>query len=218
MKNHHYSVFTRMAQAAILLFTPALLPAATISLLTSTNTVTVGNTFQVDLVATGIQLGAYDVTFGYNPLLALIDENLVTSDVHLGGPDNSFTFLFAGLDSLELGEVSFLTNPSDLAALQSDPSFPLAHIQVEALAVGTLSLDFISNSFTTLSDYNGNAIDGVVFQGASINIVAAGDPDPTPPPAEAPEPGTILFLLSGLCFLLSAGLRKRTRALGISKS
>src|SRR5207237_1630114 len=119
MKNYtlHKSI-ARMAAAVILLLTPGAGSASNLYLAPSSPTVMEGDLFQLDLFASGVGLGAYDVTFSYNPLLASIDPSLITFDTHLGAPDNSFAFVFADLDTLELGEVSFLTNATDLAAMQ----------------------------------------------------------------------------------------------------
>jgi hypothetical protein len=199
-----------MAPAAILFLAPALVQASTISLVPSSTTVAVGDVFELDLNALGLPLGAYDVTFSYNPLLAGIDPNLVTFDTHLGGPDNSLQFATGGLDTLELTEVSFLTNPADLQALQTDGSYPLSHIQVTALAPGTVSFDFVPTMFTEASDYNGNSISGVTYLGATVTIQAPTGPPP-PPPADAPEPGAPVMLLSGLV-LVGLGLVRRRPA------
>src|SRR5215510_3964639 len=137
-----------MAGAAILAFSPGAAAAGIISLVPSHSTVTAGDIFQVDLIATDLQIGGYDLILGYNPLLGLIEESGVLFDSSLGGPDDSFTFLFPGLDSLELGEVSLLTSPADLAARQSSLSFPLAHLTVTALSAGTLNFDFVSALYT----------------------------------------------------------------------
>ena len=68
-------------------------------------------TFQYTGGSAAAPLDAYDVTFSYNPLLAAMDPNLVTFDTHLGGPDNSLQFATAGLDTLELTEVSTTAIP-----------------------------------------------------------------------------------------------------------
>jgi hypothetical protein len=205
-KNTIINLFARMAPAAILLFAPALASADTIRLVPSSTTVTVGDVFNVDLIAASLQLGGYDVTFSYDPLLAWINLDQVTFDSHLGGADNSFPFWFAGLDTLELTEVSFLTSAPDLAALQSDPSYPLAHIGMKALLPGTLTLDFVSSPFTGGTDYSGLPIDGVTYEGASVTILAAEPPPPTSP---VPEPDSVVLLLTGIGLLALARLVQR---------
>jgi len=207
-KNTLCKLLTRMAQAAILLLTPTLMRADSISLVASSPTVTVGGTFQLDVIATNLQLGGYDVMFSYNPLLGLIDSNLIAFDSFLGGPSDSFALAFAGLDNIELAEVSFLTNAADLAALQTGASYPLAHIQVKALAAGTLTFGFVSTPFTVASGYSGEPIDGVTYHGTSVVIQAPNEP--TPPPTESvPEPGTALFLMLGVGFIVAARLLRK---------
>src|SRR5262249_1744431 len=140
--------------------------------------------------------------------LAFIDENLVTFDSHLGGPDNSLPMLFTGLDTLELAEVSFLTAAADLAALQARPSYTLAHIQVEALPPRALPSDFGSAPFATATDYSGTPIDTVMYQGTSVTILAV-EPPPPPPASDAPEPDSAFLLLTGTCLVVGARLGQR---------
>jgi hypothetical protein len=170
--------------------------------------VTQGDIFQLDLVATNVQLGAYDLTFQYNPLLVLIDPDLVMFDTHLGGPDGSFTFAIGGLDTLETVEVSFLTSATDLAALQTGASYPLAHIQVKALAPGTAVFDFVTTPYTDVSNYSGTQLTGLAYQAASVTILAAAEPPPPPPSGEVPEPSSTILLVSGAGFVLVSRLRR----------
>ncbi len=210
MKNNVCNLFLRMAPAAILLLTPALASADAIILLPSSPTVAVGDVFQLNLFAASLPLGAYDVTFSYNPLLASIDPSLVNFDIHLGAPDNSFQSVIPTLDTLELAEVSFLTSAADLAALQSDPTYRLAVIPVKALQPGIVSFDFVSTPFTAASDYTGALLDGVSYQGASVTIQeVTSEPPPPPPAADAPESGSALLLFSGLALLAAARLLRQ---------
>jgi len=203
-KNILTKLLARMAPA-ILFFAPALGSASTISLVPSSTVVTVGDTFTVDLIASDLQLGGYDVTFGYNPLLGGIDLDHIDFDVHLGGPANSFAAWIATLDTLELTEVSFLTSPADLMALQGDPCFALAHIPVTALIPGVLSLDFTPSPFFGATDYSGAPIEGVNYVGASITILPAAEP----PASEAPEPHPAVLILTGVCLVAAARLGRR---------
>ena len=178
----------RMACTAILAFLPGAAKAGTISLAPSQTTVTVGDVFQVHVIASDLQLGGYDLILSYNPLLAAIFETDLTFDSRLGGPTDSFTFLFPGLDTLEFGEVSLLTSESDLAALQNQPSFPLAHISVKALTPGLLMLDFVSTSYTGATNYSGAPVGDITYQAAAVSVV---DPPPQDfPPVHIPEPTT----------------------------
>lgn len=208
-KNNLQKLLSRMAPAAILLLMPVLGSAGTISLVPSKLTLTEGEGFQLDLIATDLHPGAYDVTFSYNPLLVGIDESLVTFDSHLGAPDNAFQFIFPDLDSLELGEVSFLTNATDLDALQADPSFPLAHIPVKALLPGIATFNFVTTAFTGVGDYAGNPVTDVTYQDASVTIASAACPPPAA--SEVPEAGTVFLTVSGLLLVFTGRLRRRPR-------
>lgn len=198
MKAKTLKRLVKFAPAAVLLMMPAL-ASADIGLQPSNTTVQVGDTFELDVVITGLQLGAYDLFFQYNPLLVSIDLSQVTFDSHLGGPANSFSVAGGGLDTVELTEVSFLTDPAELAALQSGSSYVVAHVVAKALAAGTASFGF-TTSGNVASDYNGADIAGISYVGSSVSI---GSSTPTGPPTSAvPEPSTLLLLAPGVAVLL----------------
>ena len=211
-KSTLHNLFARTAPVAILLFASALASADTILLVLSSTTITVGDTFTLDLIASNLQLGGYDVTFHYNPLLASIDNSQVLFDTHLGAPDNSFSMTFADLDTLELAEVSFLTSAADLAALQTDSSYPLAHIPVKALLPGTLSLDFASTPFTSVTDYAGVPVSSVTYESAVVTILDATQPPLPPTPTETPEPGSVVLLVTGVALMAGGRLGSRRRS------
>ncbi|HEY1341640.1 MAG TPA: cohesin domain-containing protein [Bryobacteraceae bacterium] len=199
MKNNTFcTLFPGMAVAAILLLAPATLQGSSIGLQPSTTVATVGDIFSLDLMADGLAPGAYDLTVAYNPLLVSIDPALVTFDAHLGGSANSFAFVNVDLDTFEVGEVSFLTDPADLAALQTSSSFPLAHIQVKTLQAGTAAFDFRSMPFMEVSDYSGASISGVAFEAASVLI---RDPE-APPATVAPEPSSLFLIVTGVFLVI----------------
>jgi hypothetical protein len=206
------TVSIRMAALAILLLAPAVMHAASISLQASANVVTVGDLFVVDVMANELGLGAYDVTFQYSPLLVFIDSALVTFDTHLGAPDNSFAFTNQTLDTIEVAEVSFFTTASDLAALQTAPSYPLAHIQVKATQAGTAAFNFITTPYTAVSDYAGNETTGVAYQGISVLIQNAPDLPPAPPETgAAPEGSSAVLCLFGLALVTLSRVRCRRK-------
>ncbi len=206
-----YLLLTRVAQAAILLFAPALASASSFVLIPSRTTVTAGDSFTVDLFASDLQLGGFDVTFGYNPLLGQIDLDNLAFDTYLGGPDNSFAFWFADLDTLETAELSFVTSADELAALQSLENYPLVHIPFQALQPGTLVLDFVASPFSGGTDYAGLPIGGVTYQGTSITILAPAAPPPDdPPPSGVPEPGPAVLVLTGAGLVGISRLIRRT--------
>jgi hypothetical protein len=203
MKKRTLFIFVaRMAPVAILLLTTRPAQADIVSLTPSAAVVTEGDTFDLDLTAVGIGLGAYDLTISYDPLLVAVDEALVTFDTHLGGPLNSLTFTSAGLDTLELGEVSFLTDPADLAALQPGTGYALAHISVRALQAGIASFYFLATPYTVTSDYAGVDVAGVVFQGTSVEIDSPMDIP------SVPEPLSGILLLTIVGWLLLAKWRR----------
>jgi hypothetical protein len=194
------NVFARDALILATL-TVAVVRGGMISLVPSTTTVDQGQSFQLDVTATDLQLGAYDVTFTYNPVLVSINSSNVIFDTHLGGPDNSFPSVLSGLDNLELAEVSFLTDPADLAALQG-PTYPLAHIPVTALQPGTVNFDF-AVAVSVGSDYTGEPIVGLMLEGASVTVEGSS------PPPNVPEPGTAAITAVGVCLFAASRLRRR---------
>ena len=206
-KNTLTKLFARIAPVAILMFIPAVASADLVTVSASASSVRVGDTIDLDIIATGLQIGAFDLTLDFNALLGLVDENQVTFGGYLGGPLDSLSLASLGLDSLDLTEISFLTG-SDLAALQSGTGYSLAHIRVKALAAGRLSFDFLDSLF---SDYDGHTISGVRFQGATIDILDS------PPPSPVPEPNGSILMLSVVCFV-GSGLIRKSRKMAASRA
>jgi hypothetical protein len=192
------SFTSRMAIAAILLFS-ATAARASVILTAATPQVTVGSPFDVDVIATDLNLGGYQLQIGFPPLLASL--NATVFDNYLGAP-LSFTSAQEIIDTIELDEVSF-ADSATLLALQGDAAggnqYRLATMTFLALQPGNVDLTFVSS---VLTDLDGNMITSDLL-GTTVTIT-----DSTTP-ADIPEPGTSLLLGSALCGL--ALLRRRNR-------
>ena len=95
-------------------------------------------------------------------------------------------------------------------ALQTNSSYHLAHIQVNALQAGTATFDFVSTPCTVVSDDSGTAITGLAYQATSVLIQSVANPPPPPPAGETPELSTMFLLISGLVLMIAARVRRRT--------
>ena len=177
MTNNFIRLVSRMALPAVL-FGCGVAAKADIFLSTATPSVTVGSTFEVDIVASNINLGGYQLNIGFDPLLASLDS--ITFDQFLGAP-LSFTFGSQAIDSVEADEVSF-ADEATLLALQGDAAagnqFSLVHLTFTALQAGAANFTF---NPAVLTDLAGNPIDAAL-RGLSINI-STGMPTPVPEPA-----------------------------------
>lgn len=194
MTNNFIRLVSRMALPAIL-FGCGVAAKADIFLSTSTPSVTVGSTFEVDILASKINLGGYQLNLGFDPLVASLDS--ITFDQFLGAP-LSFTFSSQAIDSVEMNEVSF-ADEATLLALQGDAvgnQFSLVHLTFTATEAGMANFSFDP---AVLSDFSGNSIDAAL-RGLSINITSG---TPTP----APEPATWTLLVG--CLGAMAILKRR---------
>ena len=156
---------------------------------------TVGSTFHVDVLATDLNLGGYQLSIGFDPLLASLTS--ISFDTYLGIPF-SFQFGQAFIDTLELDEVSFADTPS-LQALQGDAAggnqFPLARLTFLAEQTGAEEFTFLS---TVLTDPLGNPVTTRVL-GTIVNIQDPGGP------TSVPEPGT--WMLASVAMAITRGLK-----------
>jgi hypothetical protein len=171
--------------------------AMTIGFQPSAQTVNLGSSLAVDVVATlgsNEIVSAYDLDLGYNPLI--LNATGVTFGTFLGAPLSIFSSnLSAGL--VDFAEVSFL-NDSDLAALQPS-AFTLATISFTAIGLGTSSLDIVNylNGVNDIKGLNNTIYLSPVLDQGSVTVTASG----------VPIPGAVWLLGSGLMGLL--GLKRK---------
>lgn len=170
--------------------------AATILISPPSLTIAKGVNFEMDILASGIAIGAFDFDFTFEPkVLSLAD---VAFDAHLGAP-LSIQGWMPGSGAVTLSEISFLS-PTDLAPLQAG-SYRIAHLTFTTIDPGLTNV-VISRS--VVSDPNGT----IVFPemvGATVTVAGA-----TP----IPEPDSRFLLLGGWLLLLAVrnSLRSASRA------
>lgn len=170
----------RVAVPAILFLGNCAGLKASILLSSPVSTVAVGSTFEVDVRASDLNLGGYQLNIGFDPLLASLSS--ISFDQFLGSP-LSFNFGQQFIDTIELDEVSFADAPT-LLALQGDGAsgnqFPLAKLTFLAEQAGTVEFTFLS---PVLTDLTGNPVTTDFLAGrVTITDIAI--------PATVPEPDT----------------------------
>ena len=202
MKNTINNFVIRMAFVAILAGS-AVASASTIALLPSSTEVNVGSAFTVDVVAKDVNLGGFDFTLGFTPLLASF--NLADFGPYLGAP-MSFQMADAQIDTITLDELSF-EDSTVLAGLQgaagAGNQFTLATLHFTALSAGAATFD-IQSSF--LTDLDGNTITADTL--GTVLQVKDGTPVP---PASTPEPATLSLAAFGATFLAIGCYRRSAR-------
>jgi hypothetical protein len=155
-----------------------------IGLQPAVSTVTVGDTFSVDVVVSGLAneyLGAYDLTLGWDGGLLALQG--VTFDVYLDGPADSLAGYADGAGTVNVYEVSLGT----LANQTGNGSFRLFSLSFGAIGAGATALSFTS---LLLSDALGGEYVGAGFENGRVSVASA--------PTGVPEPGALLLLLTGL--------------------
>jgi hypothetical protein len=188
-----------LARGAVLLLLASALDAraAGISLVPATASPSVGSSFALDLVISGLgagappSLGAFDVVVAYDA--GAITFSGATFGTLLGSvPGEASTDVVPVSGSAELAQVSLLA-PAALDGLQP-ASFTLATLSFVATSAtpSTISIDS-----ALLSDSLGSSLELTALTGARITPVA---------PSAVPEPGA--FLLYGAGLVLVARVRR----------
>jgi hypothetical protein len=189
--------------------------AVTIGFVPTSANLTVGESFNVDLVisgselvgyvdlidsdnTTGNDLGTFDFDVIYDPAMLLFNSYTLGSqlgDVPDDADDESYGDLGGGI--INLAEVSWLLDLSTQAE-----TFILATLSFKAQAVGTTLL---SLSNVLLGDFSGDPLTLENEPSLSLTI----EPRQGTP---VPEPATIFFLGSGLAGLGIVGHLRRKRS------
>lgn len=157
--------------------------AVTIALAPNAVSTSVGGTFSLDLVVSGLgdgaapSLGSWDLDVVFDESLLSLDD--VTFGTLLGGPgDATQEALAAGAGTWNVAEISLLL-PEELDGLQPG-SFVLATLAFSALAEGTSAVALANG---VAGDGLGDAL-ALALVGAQVEVV--------------PEPGTALLVASAL--------------------
>lgn len=180
--------------------------ATLLSFSPSTNTVNVGDTFDVDVVISDLYaangpreiVSAFDLDVLYDS--AVLDATSVTFGAFLDPLGIGLSFQDIDLSVpgvIDIAELSLYFD-FELEALQPD-SFTLATLSFDAIGAGASSLLFDQNSlplpgFFDVKGYGGLLLDVSAEQG-SVTVVSS----------TVPEPGILLLMLSGLLSLGIAG-------------
>jgi hypothetical protein len=176
----------------------------TLSISPSTQSAPVGSQVSFDVNVSGLgggtQLGAYDVTFNFNPALMSYVTTSFGNQLNLSGLGD-IRAISPGSGTVEITEVS-LDSVSTINSSQSS-SFRLFTLTFNAVAGGSNSP--LTLSLNTLGDAVGNPISATA-QSASVTIVGTGPP---PPPTPAPPS----WFLAAIGLILLGILAWRNRAL-----
>ncbi len=157
---------------------PAMLSAATLSLLPAVQDVSIGNSFDLSVQIADLgdlsapSLGTFDLNLLFNPALVQFDS--ISFGDQLGLPLDVINTATPGVGSLNAFSVSLL-DPLDLDSFQAG-EFTLASVHFTALAAGTgdfsLANIILGDSFGVPLPLDG-------ISGAVVNIGPQGVPDNT---------------------------------------
>lgn len=174
--------------------------AATISLSPASQSVFMGQGFQVDVIASGLvggaapSLGVYDIDINFDPAVlsfstAVFGDPVLGNQLDLGSAFGSVNDFNAGVGTVNLFEVSF-ADPADLDSMQAD-SFILATLSFSGLGFGTSALSLNVN---ILGDSLQDPISSQVGPNATISVV--------------PEPTGLALAFAGLLALAAVRARR----------
>jgi hypothetical protein len=167
---------------------PSTASALSLTFAPSTSTGTVGDSFTVDVVVSGLidgeAVGTYDLDITFDD--AVVSGESIAVGPGLGAPTLSIEFdAFSG-GVADISETSLIVDFASLKALQGD-GFTLATLTFRGKASGSSGLAFSQQLF---GDQNGDAM-AVAAESGSIQVEGAG----TLP--GVPEPATLLLMLTG---------------------
>jgi hypothetical protein len=186
----------RVACVATLLSAASVAEAATIVLTPSAMAVDVGETFTIDIAANDVNLGAFELTIGFEPARVSLLEEPEYFDF-LGAPA-SLQIPAIGIDYVEVDETSFMSVP-ELLALQgaaSGNSFLLGRLQFKAESAGVADFTFLFDYLTDVTGQNRIVAD---LTPTSVTIG-------TPQGDAVPEPSTMT--LAGVALAMAFTLRR----------
>lgn len=180
--------------------------AIMLDVLPSSTTVTAGNSFNVDIVVSGLHdsdpyeiVSAYDIFVGFDSTIIDIAGVSFSSWLNDGIPGLSISGTNTSTPGqVEVWEVSFLPD-AYLDTLQPD-TIVLATLTFDALAEGVSSLNFLPHPNPNFG------FQDVKGRGAQVlQLAATGGRVTVNAPSPIPAPSTILLLLAGL---LTMGRRR----------
>ncbi len=181
---------------------PYSVEALTIGFAPSSQTVSMGDSVQVDVIVSslgGEVVSAYDLDVLYDSSILLATG--VTFGVLLG--DEAWFEVFNDSDTSLAGVIDFaqlsLLSDADLVALQPD-SFTLATLEFQAIGSGTSSLDFMFDAFNDIKGLDASLLEASAEPGS----VTVANPIPEPHAA-------LVFGLGALVI----GVRAKWRAIPV---
>jgi hypothetical protein len=178
--------------------------ATVVSISPSVSTVSVGQTFSVDVIVQNItDLYGFQFDIGFNPSIIKADsviEGSFLSDYGTTLSPIAYTLWDPGTIDNTAGSISF-TNNLLLGNIGTDPgasgSGVLATINFQALGPGIGSLNILNAQFVDSTFLDPIA---VTYQAGNVNIS---------PNTAVPEPSTVLLLSGGLMAMALIARRKR---------